>query len=117
MTTDKKESLEALEGTVLTEKEVKEKDDLIVVFKKPYNFEGEEYTEIDLRGLENVTTADLLSCEPVGTVNPLPEYTLNYQIALAAVVSKQPIEFFKNLPAKEGLKIKNAVMVFLSASE
>lgn len=92
---------------------------LIVTFNKPYTFEGKEYKEVDLSGIEDLTGNDLLEVDKISSaanaVALVPEMTLSYNAAIAARVSKQPIEFFYQLPAKDALKVKNAVMTFLNS--
>ena len=36
-----------------------QEESLILKFRRPYPFEGQEYTELDLSGLENVTAGTL----------------------------------------------------------
>lgn len=36
-----------------------EEESLVLKFKKPYKFEGREYTEVDLSAMEDMTAADL----------------------------------------------------------
>ena len=48
-----------------------------------------------------------------GTVNVLPEMSLEYACLISARASGKPVEFFKVLPPKEALKIKNRVTSFL----
>ena len=38
-----------------------EEESLVIKLKKPYKFEGKEYTEIDLSGLEDLSAADMIS--------------------------------------------------------
>ena len=96
-----------------------EEESLVVKFKKPYTFEGKEYTEVDLTALEDITAADMIATNKymerssAGTINVMPEISLEYACVLAAKAVKLPIEFFTNLPPKEALKVKNRVMGFL----
>lgn len=91
--------------------------DLVLRFKKPYSFEGETYTEVDLRGLEDVSAADLCKVGKLAKkdngVDPIPEMSLSYAIYMAARVTGKPIEFFQRLPAQEAIKLKNLVTGFL----
>lgn len=97
----------------------KEKEEIsyIVTFKKPYSFEGESYTQVDLSGLEELSAADMIAVnkkiERGGTVNILPEMSLEYACLISARASGKPIEFFKGLPPKDALKVKNCVTSFL----
>lgn len=36
-----------------------EEESLVLKFRKPYKFEGREYTEVDLSAMEDMTAADL----------------------------------------------------------
>lgn len=115
-----------------------EPEDLILRFNKPYKFDGREYTEVDLSGLEDVTAGVL---ENVGKItakknpgmNPaLQEMSLTFCTYLAQRVAKPlgrqeaatglsqpeagtrlPLEFFTGLPAKEAIKLKAMVTNFL----
>lgn len=96
-----------------------EPEELILRFAKPYKFGGQEYTEVDLSGLEDVTAGVL---ENVGKIvskkapgmNPaLQEMSLTFCTYLAQRVAKLPLEFFTGLPAKEAIKLKAMVTNFL----
>lgn len=96
-----------------------EPEDLVLRFGKPYKFGGQEYTEVDLSGLEDVTAGVL---ENVGKIaakknpgmNPaLQEMSLTFCTYLAQRVAKLPLEFFTGLPAKEAIKLKTMVTGFL----
>ncbi len=86
------------------------------ILSKPYTFECENYEEIDLSGLDDLTTDDLLKAERLyhnsGGSSINPETTALYSMILAHMTSKLPIEFFGNLPAKETMKIKKEVFNF-----
>lgn len=99
--------------------ETEDSVDLIVKFLRPYHFEGQEYTQVDLSGLEDVSAGAL---QNVGRallkkrpgLNPSTlEMTMDYANMLAARVTSLPLEFFERLPGKEGMKIKTAVVGFL----
>ncbi len=105
---------------VMTETETDEGgSELVLKLSKPYSFDGKEYTELDLSGLERVTAATL---ENIGRVvlksspeqNPATlEMTLGYCQHLAARVTALPFEFFKGLPAKDAISLKSLVVGFL----
>lgn len=115
-----REEMEALEARAEDEDgEAAEPEDLVLRFGKPYKFGGQEYTEVDLSGLED-TTAGVL--ESVGKIvskkapgmNPaLLEMSLQFCNYLAQRVAKLPLEFFTGLPAKEAIKLKTMVTGFL----
>lgn len=124
------------QGAVDTASEVKEdttpktdaveneedEDSLVIKFKKPYKFEGTEYTEIDLSGLDDLSASDMIAVNKyMNRTNPgidvMPEVSLEYALNLAAKACKQPVEFFLNLPPREAIKVKNRIMAFLFGSE
>ena len=88
----------------------------LVRFSKPYHFEGESYTEIDLSGLENLSARDMIAAEKYlaksGTISPIPEMTMEYIGFIANRATGQPIEFFMKLPPKDATKVKNKVTSF-----
>ncbi|OUN75796.1 hypothetical protein B5G12_01620 [Faecalibacterium sp. An58] len=94
-----------------------DQEDLILRFKKPYSFEGETYTEVDLSGLEDLSAADLCKVgkmvKKIDGVDPIAEMSLPYAIFMAARVTGKPLEFFQQLPAREAIKLKNLVAGFL----
>lgn len=98
-------------------KETQEENPLLVVFKKPFEFEGKVYKEVDLSGLENLSARDMISANKImergGTVNVLPEMSLEYACIISSKAAGKPVEFFQSLPPKEALKVKNRVTNFL----
>ena len=118
--TAEREDMEAMEAQAGAEDgEDTEPEDLILRFAKPYKFGGQEYTEVDLSGLEDVTAGVL---ESVGKItakknpgmNPaLQEMSMTFCTYLAQRVAKLPLEFFTGLPAKEAIKLKTLVTNFL----
>jgi len=91
--------------------------DNVVKFNKPYMFEGNEYTEVDLSGLDNLKTTDLIEADKVfvvsGQIATVKEMNVGYACILAAKVSSKPLEFYQGLPAKDAIKVKNVVTRFL----
>lgn len=89
----------------------------LVTFKNPYTFEGTVYRNVDLSGLEDLKAGDMIAVnktiERSGTVNVLPEMSLEYACLISAKAAQMPVEFFKGLPPKEALKVKNRVTNFL----
>lgn len=92
--------------------------DYKIVFNKPVNYEGEEYKEVDLSGIEHLTTKDLIDADKKfnasGQMALMNEMTTGYSCIIASKASGKPVEFFEQLPAGEGLKVKNVVMSFLN---
>jgi hypothetical protein len=88
-----------------------------ITFKKPYLFEGQTYEGIDISNIENLSTKDLSTADRLytqqGNISPAAEMTTGYACIIANMVTQKPIEFFTNLPANEGIKVKTAVVNFL----
>ena len=121
-----KEALEnvvELEGyeAINDEPEKDEPVDLVIKFKKPYEWEGKTYTEIDLSALEKLTGEDMVEINNLlgsrGRLPVLQEMSLEYAQEMAAHVTGMPIEFFKGLPAKKSMKLKNIVSNFIHGEE
>ena len=97
--------------------DTEDQEDLVLRFKKPYSFEGETFTEVDLSGLEDLSAADLCKVgkmvKKIDGVDPIAEMSLPYAIYMAARVTGKPLEFFQQLPAREAVKLKNLVVGFL----
>lgn len=95
--------------------------DYVLRFCKPYTFEDETYTEIDLSGIEDITATDMIAAQKVisksGTVEVLPEMSMQYACVIAARVAKKPIEFFTGLPARDAIKLKNIVTGFIFGAD
>lgn len=119
------EDLLPVVGEVMTkEDESIEDEDLnpIIKFSKPYFFEGVEYTQLDLSGIENLSASDMIAVNRyMQRTNPgidvMPEVSLEYAINIASKATKLPIEFFLAMPMKYSMKVKNRVMGFLFGSD
>lgn len=102
---------------VKKEEGMQEENQYLVVFKKPFVFEGISYTEVDLGGLEDLSAQDMIAANKImersGSVNAMPELSLEYACILSARATGKPVEFFKALPPREAVKIKNRVTNFL----
>lgn len=99
-----------------------EEGNMIVKFKKPYHFEGKEYTELDLSGMEDMTGADMIAVNKImqrtsAGIDVMPEVSVEYAFYFTARAAKLPVEFFTSLPPKEAIKVKNCVMGFLFGSD
>lgn len=93
----------------------------IVVFSKPYSFEGKTYTEVDLSGLEMLTAEDMIAAGKYMTskksVSVAPETSVEYACFMASRATDLPIEFFMHLPMKDAAKIKNHFVNFIYGEE
>jgi hypothetical protein len=88
-----------------------------VQFKKPFNFEGEEYGGVDidldsLSGDDLERAQELISLERK-TGGVVPEFSKAYLAQVAALAAKKPVEFFRALPARESVKVTIEVQNFL----
>ena len=104
-------------ATTAAAHDTEDQEDLVLRFQKPYSFEGETFTEVDLSGLEDLSAADLCKVgkmvKKIDGVDPIAEMSLPYAIFMAARVTGKPLEFFQQLPAREAVKLKNLVVGFL----
>ena len=95
--------------------------DTLVEFKKPYRFEDKEYTEVDLEGLDSLSTKDMIEAEKylfkTGTVSALPDQAVGYVCFIASRISDQPIEFFMGLSPRDMNRVKNKVTGFFYGVE
>lgn len=121
---DEKMKVEAVDATASVDSEENEEVSMVITFKKPYKFEGKEYTEIDLSGLDDLQASDMIAVNNYmkrtsggGNIDVMPEVSLEYACVFASKAAKLPIEFFTSLPPKEAMKVKNRVMGFLFGSD
>lgn len=93
-----------------------EENKYLIKFRKPFVWEDNTYTEIDLSGLEDMSARDMIQAqrtmERSGSINVLPEMSLEYACIFASKATKMPVEFFQALPPKEAIKVKNKVTNF-----
>lgn len=99
----------------------KKDNPLVIKLTKPVEFEGKTIKEVDLSGLENIKTPDLIEIEKQfsaeGNYAAQPETTIAFARIVAQKVSKLPLEFFDGLGGKNMYKIRNAVMTFFYEEE
>lgn len=90
----------------------------ILVLSKPVEFEGKKYTEIDLSGLNDLTTKQLKQARRLmnaqgASLDIFADRSIEYATYIASIVTNRPIELFDALPAKDGMNLKNMVIDFL----
>lgn len=125
MKDEKMEKMEAVtvDSTATFDEEENEEVSMVIKFKKPYKFEGKEYIEVDLSGLDDLQASDMIAVNKYiqrtsgGVIDVMPEVSMEYACVLASKAAKLPIEFFTSLPPREAMKVKNRVMGFLFGSE
>lgn len=98
-----------------------EENDMIVKFSKTYNFEGENISQVDLSGMDELNANDMIKANKVlqanGVVSAIPETNLEYALVIAASATGRPVEFFKGLRPRDAMKIKTKVTNFLFGEE
>lgn len=94
---------------------------LVVKLSKPYHFEDKTYKELDLSGLDDLTAEDMIAADKYltrnGNVTVMPEMSLEYACFIASKATDLPVEFFRRLPPKDAIKIKNRVTNFFYGEE
>lgn len=97
--------------------------EMIVKFKRPYKFEGKEYTELDLSGLSSLTVQDVIDAQKElieqGNTAALGiiESTVGFAMALATKATKKPVELFKLMPRALMNQVQQAVMKAMSGEK
>ena len=121
--TKKTEQIEQTEQSKQTEKTTETTDNVVsfvVPFPRPQDFEGKTYKELDLSGLEDLTTVDLTSCEQMfmkaGLSDPTKEFNTTFCMLVAHKATGLPLEFFNSLKIPNATAIKSVVSSFLYAS-
>ena len=97
------------------------REELVVKLKAPYRFEGKDYDEIDLNGLEKLIIQDAVDIQ-LGLMDGqevaamlVAETTTAFALALAAKATGKPIEFFKCVPISAAKKVANTVRTWLNS--
>lgn len=92
----------------------------VVKLNRPYVFEGKEYHEIDLSGLDKLTIQDAIDTqrqlfgEQEVAAAVLCETTTAFARTIAAKATEQPIEFFKLMPRGVSRRVAAAVRGYLN---
>lgn len=91
----------------------------IVKFAKPYSFEGTEYTEVDLSGMDKLTIQDMIDIQK-SLANELAslaalEATTSFAQEMATKASGKPVEFFKLMPRAKIKQVQTAILLSLKA--
>ena len=115
---DSKEKSQALTIEAQTGAEAEaEENSTVVKLSQVYRFEDQEISELDFSGLESITVANMIKANKTlsssGNFSVLPETDLQYCLSIATDVTGLPIEFFKKLKPRDGIRVKNKVTSFL----
>lgn len=85
-------------------------------FKTPYEFDEKEYKELEI-DIENIKGSDISAVKKqfvaAGNFSPVPVSDSDFCAMLLARVTKQPLEFYTEMPAKDYCAITQAVSNFL----
>lgn len=115
------EVIKAAEAPEVEAQAEADEKDFYIKFKKPYKFDDETYEGVDLSGLEDLSARDMIATqrtmERSGSINVLPEMTLEYACLFASKATGLPVEFFQELPPREAIKVKNRVTNFFYGAE
>lgn len=95
----------------------------VIELKRPYTFEGKEYTEIDISGLDRLTIQDAINAqrklfgerETASVV--LCETTTAFAREIAAKATGLPIEFFKFAPRGLSKQIAATIQGYISVDQ
>lgn len=103
----------SIEKTTNPAAEAPADDKFVVMLDPPFAFEGKEHTSIDLHGIDSLTGSDLIRASDIlqktGHTPLIVEMDTEYLLICAHLATGLPLEFFKALPARAAIKVKNAV--------
>lgn len=86
---------------------------------KPLNHKGQAIYEIDLK-LEEMTGRDLLEAEAQMNAEGkflVTDFSKAYQLRVAAIATRLPVEVLEGLPARDFARVVAAVQLFLVGSD
>lgn len=90
--------------------------EIIITFRKPFTFEGKEYTEIKL-DLDALSGKDVIDAEAearaMGVRAIMLESAKAYQAIIAAKAAGVSVDLIQALPAKEFSSVTGEVQSFL----
>lgn len=95
--------------------------ELVVMLSNPTEDDfGKQIDMIDLNGLQSVTGTVLAEANRIYEKrNPgmtiMKEIEMDYLFILAHLVTGYSIDFFYNLPLKDCMKVKNALLIYLNS--
>ncbi|ABO49748.1 hypothetical protein Dred_1214 [Desulforamulus reducens MI-1] len=91
-----------------------------IIFKKPFNFEGKDYMDLDL-DMDALTGRDLINANKeavaLGDASPVNEFSKTYLAAVAAKAAKVPVDMILSLPASDFTSLTLQVQNFLFGME
>lgn len=95
--------------------------EIAVKFEKPYKFEGKEYTEIDLSGIEKMTVSDLIDIQKElmseAASSFVMETTASFAQVMATKASGKPVELFKLMPRGKIKQVQTTILKYLNVDQ
>jgi hypothetical protein len=88
---------------------------------QPFKYNGKEVTGIDLSGLLDLTAHDMVEIDAEmqrrGFTGHRIEMTRQYAMLLAAKINHMPYDFCDRMSARDSIRLKDAITVFLYAGQ
>ena len=88
---------------------------------QPFKYNGKEVKGIDLSGLLDLTAHDMVEIDAEmqrrGFVGHRLEMTRQYAMLLAAKINHMPFDFCDRMSARDSIRLKDAITVFLFAGQ
>lgn len=114
-TTEKKTTKQHI---LLSSEPEEEKPELVIELSRIYEYDGIEVDKIDISGIEDLNLpqqekVDKIYRKITKNISSTPEFTPDYAVAMAHVLTGIPLEVIKQLSFKDKVRIKNAIMTFL----
>ncbi len=95
----------------------------VITLSRPYLFEGKEYAEVDLSGIEKLTVQDAIDAqkELFGqqdiAASVITETTTAFARAIAVKATGMPVEFFRLMPRMVERQIMTTVRNYMNADK
>lgn len=95
----------------------------VVKFDKPYKFEGAEYMEVDLTGMDGLTVKDAAEAQNMAiamgntAAAVVTETSTAFTNEIAARAAKMPVEFFQYMPLREARKVRLMVQNHMNGDQ
>ena len=111
------------EEKMIQEQTGEQKNPLLIRFRNPYCFEGREYTELDLSGLDSLTVQDAVDAQrklfdqQEEAASLLTETTTAFARMIAVKATGYPVEFFQQMPRGLNKLVSNAVRIHLNGKK
>ena len=91
----------------------------VITLRKPVDFEGKTYTEIDLSGLDQLTGKDIRDLDRLFRIKGgkitgnVKEFDSTYLQLVASRATKLPLEFFDKIGIKDATRLEITIRNFL----